>query len=121
VFDRIAIYNLLNKHPAKVMVHIDGLAASMASVIAMADDRIIMPENALMMIHKPWGISGGNANDIRDYAELLDKEESVLIPAYARKTGKSTEVLGAMLESEAWMGVNVWRRASQMSCCQRSA
>ena len=103
VFDGIAIYNLLNKHPAKVTVHIDGLAASMASVIAMAGDRIVIPENALMMIHKPWGISGGNANDMRDYAELLDKVESVLIPAYARKTGKSAEVLGAMLESETWM------------------
>ncbi|EOG8328370.1 MAG: Clp protease ClpP [Klebsiella sp.] len=103
VFDGIAIYNLLNKHPAKVTVHIDGLAASMASVIAMAGDRIVMPENALMMIHKPWGISGGNANDMRDYAELLDKVENVLIPAYARKTGKSAEVLAAMLEDETWM------------------
>ncbi len=56
-----------------------------------------------MMIHKPWGISGGNANDMRDYAELLDKVENVLIPAYARKTGKSAEVLAAMLENETWM------------------
>lgn len=103
VFDGIAIYNLLNKHPAKITVHIDGLAASMASVIAMAGDRIVMPENALMMIHKPWGISGGNANDMRDYAELLDKVENVLIPAYARKTGKSAEALAAMLEEETWM------------------
>ena len=96
MFDGIAIYNLLNKHPAKVMVHIDGLAASMASVIAMADDRIIMPENALMMIHKPWGISG----DMRDYADLLDKVETVLIPAYARKTGKSAQEITAMQEDE---------------------
>ncbi|MCL5502240.1 Clp protease ClpP, partial [Escherichia coli] len=103
VFDGIAIYNLLNKHPAKITVHIDGLAASMASVIAMAGDRIVMPENALMMIHKPWGISGGNANDMRDYAELLDKVENVLIPAYARKTGKSAEVLASLLEEETWM------------------
>ncbi|PPE61948.1 ATP-dependent Clp protease proteolytic subunit [Pectobacterium brasiliense] len=103
VFDGIAIYNLLNKHPAKITVHIDGLAASMASVIAMAGDHIVMPENALMMIHKPWGISGGNANDMRDYAELLDKVENVLIPAYARKTGKSTEALATMLEDETWM------------------
>lgn len=51
VFDGIAIYNLLSKHPAKVTVNIDGLAASMASVIAMAGDRIVMPENAMMMIH----------------------------------------------------------------------
>lgn len=103
MFDGIAIYNLLNKHPAKVTVQIDGLAASMASVIAMAGDRIVMPENALMMIHKPWGISGGNANDMRDYAELLDKVESVLTPAYARKTGKSAKALAAMLEYETWM------------------
>ncbi|WP_405080981.1 ClpP-like prohead protease/major capsid protein fusion protein [Pectobacterium versatile] len=103
VFDGIAIYNLLNKHPAKITVHIDGLAASMASVIAMAGDHIVMPENALMMIHKPWGISGGNANDMRDYAELLDKVENVLIPAYARKTGKSTEDLATLLEDETWM------------------
>ena len=73
VFDGIAIYNLLNKHPAKVTVQIDGLAASMASVIAMAGDRIVMPENALMMIHKPWGISGGNANDMAalDYRGMV--------------------------------------------------
>lgn len=103
VFDGIAIYNLLSKHPAKVTVNIDGLAASMASVIAMAGDRIVMPENAMMMIHKPWGISGGNANEMRDYAELLDKVESVLIPAYARKTGKSAESLATMLEDETWM------------------
>lgn len=103
VFDGIAIYNLLNKHPAKITVQIDGLAASMASVIAMAGDRIVMPENALMMIHKPWGITGGDANDMRGYAELLDKVENVLIPAYARKTGKSAEVLAGMLEDETWM------------------
>ena len=103
VFDGIAIYNLLSKHPARITVHIDGLAASMASVIAMCGDRIVMPENAMMMIHKPWGISGGNANDMRDYAELLDKVESVLIPAYARKTGKTAEQLATMLESETWM------------------
>ena len=103
VFDGIAIYNLLNKHPAKITVYIDGLAASMASVIAMAGDRIVMPENALMMIHKPWGISGGNANDMRDYAELLDKVENVLIPAYARKTGKSAEELASLREEETWM------------------
>ncbi|WP_420065049.1 ClpP-like prohead protease/major capsid protein fusion protein [Pectobacterium colocasium] len=103
VFDGIAIYNLLNKHPASVTVHIDGLAASMASVIAMAGDHIVMPENALMMIHKPWGISGGNAVDMRDYADLLDKIESVLIPAYAKKTGKTAEELAVMLGDETWM------------------
>lgn len=56
-----------------------------------------------MMIHKPWGISGGNAGDMRDYADLLDKVETVLIPAYARKTGKSAQEITAMLEDETWM------------------
>ncbi|EMD0157033.1 Clp protease ClpP, partial [Escherichia coli] len=103
VFEGIAIYNLLRNHPADITVYIDGVAASMASVVAMAGDRVVMPENAMMMIHKPWGISGGNAGDMRDYADLLDKVETVLIPAYARKTGKSAQEITAMLEDETWM------------------
>ena len=103
VFEGIAIYNLLRNHPADITVYIDGVAASMASVVAMAGDRVVMPENAMMMIHKPWGISGGNAGDMRDYADLLDKVETVLIPAYARKTGKSAQEIAAMLEDETWM------------------
>lgn len=103
VFDGIAIYNLLNAHSATKTVYIDGLAASMASVIAMVGNPIIMPENAMMMIHKPWGITGGDANDMRDYADLLDKVEAVLIPSYARKTGKTAEELSGMLGEETWM------------------
>ncbi|EEU9512199.1 TPA: ClpP-like prohead protease/major capsid protein fusion protein [Escherichia coli] len=103
VFEGIAIYNLLRNHPADITVYIDGVAASMASVVAMAGDRVVMPENAMMMIHKPWGISGGNAGDMRDYADLLDKVETVLIPAYARKTGKSAQEIATMLEDETWM------------------
>ncbi|UXE39621.1 Clp protease ClpP [Raoultella ornithinolytica] len=103
VFDGIAIFNALKHHGAAITVHIDGLAASMASVIAMVGNPVIMPENTMMMIHKPWGFAGGDANDMRDYAELLDKVESVLIPAYAAKTGKSSEEIAAMLEDETWM------------------
>ncbi|MBU9866187.1 ClpP-like prohead protease/major capsid protein fusion protein [Rahnella aceris] len=103
VFDGIAIYNLLNSHTASKTVYIDGLAASMASVIAMVGNPIIMPENAMMMIHKPWGITGGDANDMRDYADLLDKVEAVLIPSYAKKTGKTPDELALMLGEETWM------------------
>ncbi|MDF3830240.1 Clp protease ClpP [Pseudocitrobacter sp. 2023EL-00150] len=103
VFDGIAIFNALKHHGAAITVHIDGLAASMASVIAMVGNPVIMPENTMMMIHKPWGFAGGDANDMRDYAELLDKVESVLIPAYAQKTGKTTDEIAAMLEDETWM------------------
>ena len=103
VFDGIAIYNLLKNHPANVTVYIDGLAASMASVIAMAGNEVIMPENAMMMIHKPWGIQGGDAEDMRKYADLLDKVENTLIPAYANKTGKTPEELAEMLSVETWL------------------
>ncbi len=103
VFDGIAIYNLLKNHTAKKTVYIDGLAASMASVIAMCGDEIIMPENAMMMIHKPWGIQGGDAEDMRKYADLLDKVESSLLMAYTSKTGKSEEEIAAMLAEETWL------------------
>ena len=103
VFDGIAIYNLLKNHPANKTVTIDGLAASMASVTAMAGTEIIMPENAMMMIHKPWGVQGGDADDMRKYADLLDKVEDTLIPAYAAKTGKSAEELAEMLAAETWL------------------
>ncbi|WP_324681606.1 ClpP-like prohead protease/major capsid protein fusion protein [Bibersteinia trehalosi] len=103
VFDGIAIYNLLKNHPANKTVYIDGLAASMASVIAMAGNEIIMPENAMMMIHKPWGIQGGDADDMRKYADLLDKVESTLIMAYVAKTGKSETDLAEMLKEETWL------------------
>ncbi|MDW0618190.1 ATP-dependent Clp protease proteolytic subunit [Mannheimia haemolytica] len=103
VFDGIAIYNLLKNHPANKTVYIDGIAASMASVIAMAGSEIIMPENAMMMIHKPWGIQGGDADDMRKYADLLDKVESTLVTAYSSKTGKSTDELAEMLKEETWL------------------
>ncbi|WP_413734341.1 ClpP-like prohead protease/major capsid protein fusion protein [Sodalis sp. RH21] len=103
VFEGIAIFNALKHHGAAIMVHIEGIAASMASYIAMVGDPVIMPENTMMMIHKPWGVAGGDANDMRDYADLLDKVENNLIPAYAHKTGKSPEEIATMLSDETWM------------------
>ena len=85
VFDGIAIYNLLKNHPANKTVYIDGLAASMASVIAMAGDEVIMPENAMLMIHKPWGIQGGDAEELRKYADLLDKGGKYVIDGVHHK------------------------------------
>lgn len=102
VFEGMAIYNLLKNHPAVVHAHIDGLAASMASVIAMAADVIHMPENAMMMIHKPWGIQGGDADDMRQYADLLDKVEGSLTSAYVKKSGKSEDEIKVLLKSETW-------------------
>jgi len=103
VFDGMAIYNLLADHPARVNVRIDGLAASMASVIAMAGDTITIPENAMMMIHRPWGMQGGDADDMRQYADLLDKVEANLISAYTRKTGLSDDEVRDLLAAETWL------------------
>lgn len=75
----------------------------MASVIAMVGNPVIMPENSFMMIHKPFGFTGGDAEDMRTYADLLDKVEAVLLPAYAQKTGKTTDEIAAMLADETWM------------------
>ncbi|MCA7012515.1 Clp protease ClpP [Dickeya dadantii] len=103
VFDGIAIFNALKHCGASITVHVDGIAASMASYIAMVGNPVIMPENTMMMIHKPWGVAGGNADEMRDYADLLDKVENNLIPAYAAKTGKSPEEIAALLADETWL------------------
>ncbi|PKF60709.1 peptidase S14 [Psychromonas sp. psych-6C06] len=103
VFQGTTIYNLLSGHAAYVTCYIDGLAASMGSVIAMAADKIIMPDTAFMMIHKPWGGQMGDADDMRDYAELLDKVESTLLKSYVKKTGLDEAHITSLLAAETWM------------------
>ncbi|MFB2653869.1 ClpP-like prohead protease/major capsid protein fusion protein [Shewanella seohaensis] len=103
VFEGMAIYNMIKGHPAHKVCYIDGLAASMASVIAMAFDEVIMPENAMMMIHKPWGGTLGDADDMRKYADLLDKVEGNLVSAYQQKTGLPEDELHALLAAETWL------------------
>jgi ATP-dependent protease ClpP protease subunit len=103
VFEGMAIYNMIKGHPAHKVCHIDGLAASMASVIAMAFDEVIMPENAMMMVHKPWGGTLGDADDMRKYADLLDKVESNLVGAYQQKTGLPEAELHTLLAAETWL------------------
>lgn len=102
VFDGNAIYNQLKQHPAKITAHIDGLAASMASVIAMAADHIVMPENALMMIHNPWTMAVGDAEQLRKDADVLDKVKTTLIGAYGRSS-MSEEEITAIMDAETWL------------------
>lgn len=103
VTDGIAIYNLLKNHKAKVNTFIDGLAASMASVIAMAGDKITMPENALMMIHNPWGGAMGDADELRKTADVLDKMKTALVSAYVNKTGLADTEIADLMTAETWM------------------
>lgn len=97
VSDGLAIYNAIKRHPASVTVSIDGMAASIASLIAMAGDTVTAAENAMIMIHAPWTATIGNANDMREMADVLDRYANSMASGYASKTGKSADDVLAML------------------------
>lgn len=103
VFEGNAIYNMLSFHKARVVVTINGLAASIASVVAMAGDEIIMPENSMMMIHNPWSRVTGNADELRKQADVMDKIKESIMTAYEAKTGQSREKIADMMNAETWM------------------
>ncbi|WP_179957469.1 ClpP-like prohead protease/major capsid protein fusion protein [Exilibacterium tricleocarpae] len=102
IMEGLAIYNRLKQSPKSVTVHIDGIAASMASVIAMAGDRVIMPDNALMMVHKPWLCACGDAEELRHEADALDLMETSILMIYQQKTGLDEKNLADMLADETW-------------------
>lgn len=95
--DGLAIYNALRRHNATVNVFVDGVAISCASYIAMAGDSITMAKNAQMMIHGPWTIAAGNAADMREQADILDRYAKAMASAYADKSGKTYEDSLALL------------------------
>jgi ATP-dependent Clp protease protease subunit len=103
VFAGMTIYNILNRLTADVTAYIDGLAASIASVVAMAADKIIMPKNALMMIHNPAGIAMGYAEDFRKEADLLDRVKTTIVSTYKDRTKKGEQQISAMMDAETWM------------------
>jgi ATP-dependent protease ClpP protease subunit len=95
--DGLAIYNALRRHKAAVAVHVDGVAISCASYIAMAGDTITMAKNAQMMIHAPWTFAYGNSAELREQADVLDRYAKAMASAYADKSGKSMEDALAIL------------------------
>ena len=103
VVEGTAIYNALRRHKGGLTVHIDALAASMASVIAMAGAPVYIADNALLMIHNPWTVSAGDSDQLRKEADLLDKLKSTLVNAYTRKTGMDQEQIAEMMDSETWL------------------
>ncbi|GAA4221575.1 ATP-dependent Clp protease proteolytic subunit [Sphingomonas endophytica] len=103
LFDGFAIYNALKASPRTVTVIVDGVAGSIASVIAMAGDRIIMAENAVMMIHKPSDGTYGDADALRTVADRLDFLQNQLVQIYAARTGMSEDALHPLLDAETWM------------------
>lgn len=105
VFEGMAIYSLLKQHKAHKTVVVDGFACSIASVIAMAGDTVIMPETAVMMIHNPWTVTIGNAAALRKEADDLDKLGESMRQAYLMKAGDklSEEKLIEMLDAETYL------------------
>ena len=103
VIEGAAIYNSLRRYKGGLTVHVDGLAASMASVIAMAGEEVVMAENAMLMIHNPWSMSMGDADDLRKEADVLDKLKNTLVNAYSRKTGMEASTIASMMDDETWL------------------
>lgn len=108
VFEGVAIHNMLKRHKAAVTVHVDALAASIASVIAMAGDTIVMPKNSMLMIHNPWTFAMGNAAELRKVADDLDRIGGSAFQTYIQKAGDklSETKLQEMLDAETWLSAD---------------
>ncbi len=105
VFAGLAIYNMLSRHKGFKTVYVDGMAASIASVIALAGDRVVVPSNAFLMIHKPWACCDGNADDLRKMATDLDAIEEGILNVYKDHLadGANIEDIKTMIDAETWL------------------
>lgn len=103
VFDGVAIHNAVKNHKAKVTAHVDGIAASAASFIVMAADKIVMPSNSFMLIHGASGISWGNADDMRATADDLDRIDKSLTATYVARAGSTTAKVKALMKEDRLM------------------
>lgn len=105
VFDGQAIHTLIKNHKGFVTAYIDGLAASIATVIAMGADKVIMPKNAMMMIHNAWTGLYGNANDLRKMADDLDHINDTIVNTYLAKVKDKTDeaTIRDLMDKESWL------------------
>ncbi|MFY0521171.1 head maturation protease, ClpP-related [Lysinibacillus sp. UGB7] len=105
VFEGVTIYNMLKRHQARIIVHVDALAASIASVIAMAGDEIRMPSNSMLMVHNAWTYAVGNAEKLRKAADDLDRINQSAMIAYHDKAGDKLDdaTLKELLDNETWL------------------
>ena len=102
VFDGVAIFNALKDHDARVTTKIEGLAASMASVVALAGDEVQAHKNAMYMIHDPWVLAAGNQYDLREIADILQKIGVNMLDIYYDKSSIGKRELKAMMKEETW-------------------
>ncbi len=108
VFDGIAIYNALRTHDAEIRTQVDSAALSIASVIAQAGDHRVMVSGSQMMIHEAWGLSVGNATDMRKFGDLLDKQTDTIAGIYAERVGGSGKVkhFRSLMVGETWLSAD---------------
>ncbi len=106
VFDGIAIANAIKSHKANTTAIVDGLAASIASIIAIAAKKTNMAKNAYMMIHNPWTMAAGDSGEMRKQADLLDKLAGTMAETYAGKTGKPLDEMKSVMAAETWLDAN---------------
>lgn len=97
------IYNMLKEYPGNITIKIDGIAASAASLIAMAGDNVLMSPVSMMMIHNPLTMAVGNADDMQKAAAMLDEVKDSIINAYELKTGLTRAKLSHLMDDETWM------------------
>jgi ATP-dependent Clp protease protease subunit len=102
VFDGRAIATAVAQHPSHVVAHIDGLAASAASYVAIAADAVRIADGAMVMVHNAWTLAFGNKTDLRGLADVLEKIDGTIAADYARKTGKSLDEIVAWMDAETW-------------------
>lgn len=102
-FEGVAIYNLLRTHQGKVTVNVLGLAASAASVIAMAGDEVLMGDGAFLMIHNAWAVAVGNRHDMRGAADMLEPFDQAMAEVYAARSGIDVASVSAMMDKESWI------------------
>ncbi|KVS62681.1 head maturation protease, ClpP-related [Burkholderia cepacia] len=105
-FEGVAIYNLLRQHDAEVTVNVMGLAASAASVIAMAGDKILMGDGAFLMIHNAWSVAVGNRHDFIAAAETLAPFDDAMASLYAKRSGMSKSDAAALMDKETWISAD---------------
>lgn len=103
VWDGVAIYNMLKSHKATVNVYVEGLAASIASVIAMAGDTITMRSGSMMMVHMPFTIAQGNAEEMRKTADALEKTGNNIVDIYSSRTGIPSDDIRNIMNDETWL------------------
>lgn len=104
VFEGLAIYNLLREHDGEVTVKVLGLAASAASFIAMAGDKVQIARAGFLMIHNSWVIASGNRNDMREIADWLEPFDAAMADIYATRTGLDAKAVAKLMDAESWIG-----------------